>query len=212
MERARELRDVVPSGTGAYSNSKGVEGLRKIVAGFIEQRDGYPANPEHVFLTDGASPAVQMMIKALIRDESDGLLIPIPQYPLYSAAIAMQGGAAVGYFLEEGSWGLHLGELRRALDDARASGTNVRALAIINPGNPTGQCLDESSMVDVVRFCEEQNLVLLADEVYQVREAEAGETGGGGRLPADSSADSDRRKTFGTRSADSPPSKRWPAT
>lgn len=169
VERARELREVLPSGTGAYSNSKGVEGLREIVAGFIERRDGHAADPEHIFLTDGASPAVQMMIKALIRDETDGMLIPIPQYPLYSAAIAMHGGAAVGYFLEEGSWGLHLAELRRALEEARAAGTNVRALAIINPGNPTGQCLTEEAMVDVVRLCEEENLVLLADEVYQVR-------------------------------------------
>lgn len=72
--------------------------VRDEVAGYISRRDGgAPANASDVFLTDGASPAVQMVIRALIRDDGagDAIMTPIPQYPLYSASIALYGGAQV---------------------------------------------------------------------------------------------------------------------
>lgn len=68
---------------------------------------------------------------------------------------------------EENSWGMSLENLDRAYTEATNSGIEVRAMAVINPGNPTGQCLDRKDMEDVIRFCAEKNIVLLADEVYQ---------------------------------------------
>lgn len=94
---------------GAYSASQGLEHVRKQVAAFINKRDGIPANPADIFLTDGASPAVQMLIRCSIRDESDAFMIPIPQYPLYSASLALYGGSQVGYYLNEaGGWSLEV--------------------------------------------------------------------------------------------------------
>lgn len=95
-------------------------------------------------------------------------MIPIPQYPLYTATLAHYNAKAVPYYLqEEKDWELSVEDLESSLAEARANGTDVRALVVINPGNPTGGCLLDSNIADIVRFCERNNLVILADEVYQ---------------------------------------------
>ncbi|XP_074581797.1 LOW QUALITY PROTEIN: alanine aminotransferase 2-like [Curcuma longa] len=169
IARARQILDVIPGkATGAYSHSQGIKGLRDAIAAGISYRDGFPANPDDIFLTDGASPAVHMMMQLLIRSEKDGILCPIPQYPLYSASIALHGGSLVPYYLDESTgWGLEIAELKKQLDDARSKGVTVRALVVINPGNPTGQVLAEENQKQIVDFCKNEGLVLLADEVYQ---------------------------------------------
>ncbi|EQC25667.1 alanine transaminase [Saprolegnia diclina VS20] len=168
IARAKYYLSKIPSGTGAYGHSKGHEVLREEVCAFLERRDGHAADPETIFLTDGASQAVQSMLLALIRDHNDGILVPIPQYPLYSATIAINGGSLCGYYLDEKSgWGMGIPELTRSIEDARNAGKDVRALVVINPGNPTGQCLSENNMRDIVQFCKDEKLVLMADEVYQ---------------------------------------------
>ncbi|KAG6516496.1 hypothetical protein ZIOFF_026961 [Zingiber officinale] len=169
IARAQQILDVIPGkATGAYSHSQGIKGLRDAIAAGISYRDGFPANPDDIFLTDGASPAVHMMMQLLIRSEKDGILCPIPQYPLYSASIALHGGSLVPYYLDESTgWGLEIAELKKQLDVARSKGVTVRALVVINPGNPTGQVLAEENQKQIVDFCKNEGLVLLADEVYQ---------------------------------------------
>ncbi|KAL6335191.1 hypothetical protein AAG906_029419 [Vitis piasezkii] len=169
IERAWQILDQIPGrATGAYSHSQGIKGLRDTIAAGIEARDGFPSNPNDIFLTDGASPAVHMMMQLLIRTEKDGILCPIPQYPLYSASIVLHGGTLVPYYLDEATgWGLEISELQKQLEDAKSKGITVRALVVINPGNPTGQVLSEDNQRDIVEFCKKEGLVLLADEVYQ---------------------------------------------
>ncbi|KAL8122753.1 hypothetical protein AgCh_010942 [Apium graveolens] len=169
IERAWQILDQIPGrATGAYSHSQGIKGLRDTIAAGIEARDGFPADPNDLFLTDGASPAVHMMMQLLISSKNDGILCPIPQYPLYSASIALHGGTLVPYYLDEATgWGLEISELKRQLEDARSKGVTVKALVVINPGNPTGQVLAEENQRDIVEFCKAEGLVLLADEVYQ---------------------------------------------
>ena len=97
-----------------------------------------------------------------------GVMIPTPQYPIYSATIDLLGGQKVGYFLDEkNKWNLNMKELERSLKEARDNGTKVVGFVLINPGNPTGAVLSKEAVRDVVRFCSKHNLVLLADEVYQ---------------------------------------------
>ncbi|KAK3220634.1 hypothetical protein Dsin_014604 [Dipteronia sinensis] len=169
IARAWQILDQIPGGaTGAYSHSQGIKGLRDTIAAGIEARDGFPADPNDIFLTDGASVGVHMMMQLLIRSEKDGILCPIPQYPLYSASIALHGGTLVPYYLDEAAgWGLEISELKKQLEDARAKGITVRALCVINPGNPTGQVLAEENLREIVEFSKQEGLVLLADEVYQ---------------------------------------------
>eukprot|EP00878_Enallax_costatus_P025572 GHUV01027372.1.p1 GENE.GHUV01027372.1~~GHUV01027372.1.p1 ORF type:complete len:224 (-),score=38.29 GHUV01027372.1:299-970(-) len=118
---------------------------------------------------DGASPAVHYMMEMLIRTPSDSFLVPIPQYPLYSATLVLYGGQLVPYELdEEAGWGLNMEHLQAQITSAQQRGLCVRGIVVINPGNPTGQCLSKENQQDIVRFCEQHNLVLIADEVYQV--------------------------------------------
>ncbi|KXG38639.1 alanine aminotransferase 2 isoform X2 [Sorghum bicolor] len=169
ISRAKQILATIPGrATGAYSHSQGIKGLRDAIAAGITSRDGFPANADDIFITDGASPGVHMMMQLLIRNEKDGILCPIPQYPLYSASIALHGGALVPYYLDEKTgWGLEISDLKKQLEDARSKGIDVRALVVINPGNPTGQVLAEDNQYDIVKFCKNEGLVLLADEVYQ---------------------------------------------
>ncbi|KAM0891161.1 hypothetical protein ACQ4PT_026575 [Festuca glaucescens] len=169
IERAWQILDKIPGrATGAYSHSQGIKGLRDEIAAGIAARDGFHASGDNIFLTDGASPAVHMMMQLLIRSEKDGILCPLPQYPLYSASITLHGGSFVPYYLdEETGWGLEVDELKKQLDEARSKGITVRALVVINPGNPTGQVLAEENQKKIVEFCKNEGLVLLADEVYQ---------------------------------------------
>ncbi|KAF3792242.1 putative alanine aminotransferase [Nymphaea thermarum] len=91
-------------------------------------------------------------------------------FPCNSDDIFLTDGAspAVPYYLDEASgWGLEVSELKQQIEDARSKGITVRALVVINPGNPTGQVLAEQNQREVVDFCKNEGLVLLADEVYQ---------------------------------------------
>lgn len=168
IARAKHLLSYTSGGLGAYSDSRGLPGIRQEVADFIMRRDGYPSNPELIFLTDGASKGVMLLLNALIRDRKDGILCPIPQYPLYSASIELIGGSLVPYYLdEEANWGLDIQNLRNQVIAARRKGIVVRGLVFINPGNPTGQCISEPNLQDLIQFCYKENIVMLADEVYQ---------------------------------------------
>jgi alanine transaminase len=167
IARAKELRAEIGS-IGAYSHSQGVPFIRKNVANFIEERDGYPSDPNHIFLTAGASAGVTLLISMLISDPRSGILIPIPQYPLYSATLAAHSGLGIPYHLDEDAeWATSAPDIEAAIQKAVQEGITPKALVVINPGNPTGALLDEATMQSVVRLCEQHGLVLLADEVYQ---------------------------------------------
>jgi aspartate/methionine/tyrosine aminotransferase len=155
-------------GLGAYTESKGWRFVRQAVADFIGERDHVPADADHVFLTDGASKGVQAVLRLLVDGPSDGVMIPIPQYPLYSASITLLGGGQVPYFLDESrDWSLSRQALDSAHAEAAGKGIRVRAIAVINPGNPTGALLDEANVAMVLDFARTHRLSVLADEVYQ---------------------------------------------
>lgn len=141
VKRAREIKLGLGSGSGAYSHSKGARIFRDDVAAFIKSRDGGVASdPEDIFLTNGASAGIESFMKALIADHKCGLMIPIPQYPIYSALLDLHNGEKVPYYLdEERCWDINIRELERSLSDAQEAGINVVGLVLINPGNPTGQ-------------------------------------------------------------------------
>jgi len=168
LERARKAMPMIGHSVGAYTHSQGLPFVRRSIAEFIERRDGFPCDPNNIFLYDGASPAVQSILKLLIRKPNDGIMIPIPQYPLYSATVRLLNGCQVHYYLnEESDWSLSVDELKRSYEEALKKDVEIRALVIINPGNPTGQVLTEDNMKQIVQFCHEKRLVLMADEVYQ---------------------------------------------
>lgn len=174
LELSERYLSQMETGMGAYSDSSGPWFIREAVADFIDRRDGADggavprSDPEQVFITNGASEGVRYVVDLLIDDTSDGIMIPIPQYPLYSAAIKRCGGVQVDYFLdEESGWALDRGLLESSLEDARGRGVDVKAIVVINPGNPTGAVLTEETVRAVVAFAGDNGLAIIADEVYQ---------------------------------------------
>lgn len=169
INRAKEYLKMLSGGSaGAYTDAKGVPGIRVDVAAFIEARDGFAVDPDDIFITDGASSIVRAFMRCAIRSKGDGVLVPLPQYPLYSASIAMCGGTLVSYALDESAgWSLDINGVRKALQEARSKGVDVRAMVVINPGNPTGQSLSITQQEEVLAFCSAEGIILIADEVYQ---------------------------------------------
>ncbi|CAJ1006499.1 putative Aminotransferase class I and II [Leishmania naiffi] len=170
--RAREFLAEIGTGTGAYTESFGYRFARTAVAAHINQHShhvGPAATVDDVCLTDGASTGVKVFLQALIGGSSDAVMVPIPQYPLYSAQITLLGGVKAPYYLREAEgWGMQASDLAAAYDQCVAeSGATPRVFVCINPGNPTGNVLERCVMEDVVRFCHERGMLLLADEVYQ---------------------------------------------
>lgn len=168
IETAKAILKGSRHGLGAYSESRGVRFIREAIAEFIKERDGAGIDPDDIYLTDGASKGVQAILRLLIADPNDGIMIPIPQYPLYSATLTLYEGKMVPYFLDEkNNWKLNLGMLEDGFNKAKAQGINVKAICVINPGNPTGAVLDEQNIEMILDFAQKHGLSVLADEVYQ---------------------------------------------
>jgi aspartate/methionine/tyrosine aminotransferase len=168
VEAARAILAGTKHGLGAYSESRGVRFIREAVAEFILERDHMRVDPDAIFLTDGASKGVQTILRLLIGGPQDGIMVPIPQYPLYSATITLYEGRMVPYYLDEADgWRLSRAMLEASLAQAEAEGTKVKAICVINPGNPTGAVLDEANIEMIIGFAKDHGLSILADEVYQ---------------------------------------------
>jgi aspartate/methionine/tyrosine aminotransferase len=174
LDLSEEILAKVGNGMGAYTESKGIRFIREAVAQFIDHRDGIAGNgglaadPEKIFLTTGASEGVKNVIDLLIAAPTDGIMIPIPQYPLYSATIKKAGGIQVNFYPDETrGWALERSMLDSALSQAQAEGVAVKGIVVINPGNPTGAVLSAESIQEVIEFAKDNQLVIIADEVYQ---------------------------------------------
>lgn len=158
-------------GMGAYSNSQGILQIREDIAAFIESRDKQPSDPSLIYLTNGASEAVKLMMTLLLSHDSsecNGILTPLPQYPLYSATLSLLGGRLVPYYLdEEKEWSVDVNELKRALKGARSDGTVVKGICVLNPGNPTGNILTRTNIEEILELAVQEGLLVFADEVYQ---------------------------------------------
>lgn len=97
------------------------------------------ADPDHIYLTNGASEGVKTAMTMLIRDSNDGVLCPIPQYPLYSALLTLNKAELLPYYLQEHqNWGIDPEGLETQILESKRRGITPRAIVVINPGNPTG--------------------------------------------------------------------------
>jgi alanine transaminase len=119
-------------------------------------------------LTAGASSGVNTLLHVICSGPKTGVLVPIPQYPLYTATLSLIDATCVPYYLDEAkAWGTNLDAIKESLAKARSEGIDVRALVVINPGNPTGASLGEADIHAVLKLAAEEKLVVMADEVYQ---------------------------------------------
>ncbi|EAT38208.1 AAEL009875-PB [Aedes aegypti] len=171
-ERARIiLSDCVGNSVGSYTDSSGIEIIRKHVAQYIQNRDGgIPSDPSNIIMSAGATGAIKSLMslfRCTIDGKLPGVMIPIPQYPMYSATISELEMAQVCYHLDEDrGWGLDIPGLERSVNEAKETCV-PRILVVINPGNPTGQVLSRENIESIIRFAYNEDLVIFADEVYQ---------------------------------------------
>lgn len=162
------------TGIGSYSQSKGYKFVREAVARYIDQRDdvtagkGVFSNPDNIFLTNGASKGIEHIIPMLIANPNDGVMCPMPAYPLYTALIVRSNGKIVPYFLhEENGWTLNRESLEDAYERATKKSITPKALILGNPHNPASSILTRDNLEVVIQFCLEHNLGIISDEVYQ---------------------------------------------
>jgi alanine transaminase len=131
-------------------------------------RDGYPADPDSIYLSAGASSGVNTLLNIICAGSHTGVLVPIPQYPLYTATLSILNAKCIPYYLDEHHhWKTDINNIESALKQAQDDGIDVRAITVINPGNPTGASLTYDDIKAVIAMAARDNLVILADEVYQ---------------------------------------------
>ena len=167
--RAKKLLGGTANGSiGAYTTSQGMKNIRQTVASFIEKRDGIKSDPNEIFLFAGASQAIKCVFSCLISGPQDGILVPIPQYPLYTATITYKNGTKLTYELDESkNWAFDVKKAQESIDNAKKNGVKCRGIVVINPGNPTGQCYTEKTINEIINFAYKNKIAIFADEVYQ---------------------------------------------
>jgi len=156
------LHDVIhnlPVAQG-YSDSKGLFSARKAVMQYYQDRQISGIDLEDIYLGNGVSELIVMAMQALL-DNGDEVLIPAPDYPLWTAAVALSGGTPVHYLCDEQSaWFPDLADMRGKITP------NTRAIVLINPNNPTGAVYSRELLLEVVAIAREHRLMILADEIY----------------------------------------------
>ena len=156
------LRDVIhnlPNSQG-YCDSKGLYSARKAVMQYCQQIQINNVDIEDIYIGNGVSELVVMALQGLI-DNGDEVLIPAPDFPLWTAAANLCGGKPVHYLCDEGSdWQPDLADLRSKIT------ARTKALVIINPNNPTGAVYSREMLLELLQIAREHDLVVMADEIY----------------------------------------------
>ena len=156
----RDMIETIPQSHG-YSDSKGILGARRAIASRYENEPGFPeVDVDDVYLGNGVSELITMTMQALL-DAGDEVLIPSPDYPLWTAMTSLAGGTPVHYACDEQS------DWQPDLEDIRSKVTpNTKAIVIINPNNPTGAVYSREVIEGLVQIARENSLLLLSDEIY----------------------------------------------
>jgi alanine-synthesizing transaminase len=156
------LQDVIlnlPSAHG-YGDSKGLLSARRAVVQYYQGRDVHGVDIEDVYLGNGVSELIVMSLQAML-DNGDEVLVPMPDYPLWTAAVSLCGGRAVHYRCDESAgW-------QPDIEDVAARITpRTKALVVINPNNPTGAVYGAEVLNQLVELARRHNLVVFSDEIY----------------------------------------------
>jgi len=156
------IQDVIrllPTAQG-YCESKGLYSARKAVMQHYQQQGVMNIDIEDIYLGNGASELISMSIQGLVNN-GDEVLVPAPDYPLWTASVALAGGNPVHYHCdEEADWFPDINDIRKKIT------SRTKAIVVINPNNPTGAVYSRELLLDIVALAEEHGLVVLADEIY----------------------------------------------
>ena len=149
----------LPDAAG-YTDSKGLFAPRKAVVHYTQEKGVQGVTVDDVYLGNGASELIQIAISALVND-GDEILIPAPDFPLYTAVVGLSGGRPVHYVCDEGSGWLP------DIEDIRAKiSPRTRGIMVCNPNNPTGALYPDAVLLQIIELARQHQLVVFADEIY----------------------------------------------
>jgi alanine-synthesizing transaminase len=160
-EIVQDMIHNLPSQVAAgYTDSKGLFAPRKAVMHYTQEKGIAGVTVDDIYLGNGASELIAMSMNALL-DAGDEVLIPSPDYPLYTAVVSLSGGTPVHYRCDEGSGWLP------DIDDLKAKVTpRTKAIVVINPNNPTGALYPVDVLQAIVEVARQHQLIVFADEIY----------------------------------------------
>ncbi|MCA2016814.1 pyridoxal phosphate-dependent aminotransferase [Vibrio tritonius] len=156
------LVDVIrnlPTSQG-YCDSKGIYSARKAVVQHYQKKGIRSLDVEDVYIGNGASELIVMSMQALLNN-GDEMLVPAPDYPLWTAAVSLAGGNAVHYLCDEqADWLPSLDDIKKKISK------KTRGIVLINPNNPTGAVYSRDFLLEIVEIARQNNLIIFADEIY----------------------------------------------
>lgn len=143
-----------------YSDSKGIYSARKAVMQYCQQKQILDVEIEDVYLGNGVSELIVMAMQALLNN-GDEMLIPAPDYPLWTAAVSLSSGTPVHYLCDESKdWQPDLADMEAKITP------NTRGIVVINPNNPTGSVYSRETLLEIIELARKHNLIIFADEIY----------------------------------------------
>jgi len=158
-EIVQDMIHNVPESQG-YSDSRGLYSGRKAVMQYCQQKGIANVDIDDVYLGNGVSELIVMSMQALINNE-DEVLIPAPDYPLWTAAVSLSGGHPIHYLCdEESDWYPDIDDIKSKINK------NTRGIVIINPNNPTGAVYPKDILLSIIELAREHELVIFSDEIY----------------------------------------------
>lgn len=156
------LMDVVrnlPSSHG-YCDSKGLHSARKAIMQYYQAQGIMSIGIDDIYIGNGVSELIVLAMQALLNPD-DEILIPMPDYPLWTAAVSLSGGKPIHYLCDEGAdWFPDISDIKGKITP------KTKGLVLINPNNPTGAVYDKAVLLDLIQLAREHNLILFSDEIY----------------------------------------------
>ena len=153
------MHETLPQ-SDAYSNSKGIAEARAAIAEYCEKKGIRGVTPADIYTGNGVSELIMICMQGLL-DTGDEILIPSPDYPLWTAAATLAGGTVVHYICDEKSgWYPDIEDIRRKITP------KTKGIVVINPNNPTGALYPREVLEQIVELAKEHELILFADEIY----------------------------------------------
>jgi alanine-synthesizing transaminase len=148
------------SNASAYSDSKGIFAARKAIMQYCQEKGIQGVNLDDVYTGNGVSELIVLSMNALLND-GDEVLVPTPDYPLWTAAVSLSSGTPVHYLCDESKdWAPDLNDLRKKITP------KTKAIVVINPNNPTGAIYSKEVLLELTQIAREHGLILFADEIY----------------------------------------------
>lgn len=156
------IRDLIANARNseAYSDSKGIFSARKAIMQYCQLK-GFPhVDIDDIYLGNGVSELISMSLQALL-DDGDEILVPMPDYPLWTACVSLAGGNAVHYLCDEkANWYPDIDDIKSKIT------SNTKAIVVINPNNPTGALYPDELLKEIVEIARQNDLIIFADEIY----------------------------------------------